>query len=300
MPLQFASIRNIFRENIEVKKFTFTIEGNPPKGFVTGAALRKLERFKGKVDAIAVTDCALSKLSMNSIVYCYQIQERLGISCISHFTCRDKNSLAIQSDLLGAYSLGIENFIAMRGDSLTIGNEKKAKGVFHYDSPGLLRLMSSLNHGKTESGLSIKTPPDMFFGAVANPSLPNQRREAERVGSKIKAGAKFIVTQPVFDHRLMRSFIMYLAENSSFGKVPIIMGVMPIKSLEQAQFLNQNVPGLFVPAETLVKFKRKNEPETGISICHKTISDLRNLIQGIHIFSRGNHETIEKFYDFRD
>lgn len=280
-----------FREAIESKKFVVTAEIGPVKGTDIDEILKDAELIKGKVDAINVTDLQSSVMRLGSMAVCHLLKD-LGIDPILQLTCRDRNRLALQSDLLSAWVLGIRNVLALTGDHPTLGDHPQAMPVFDLDSVGLLRVIGKLNEGFDMAGNQLKGAPDFFPGAVVNPGADTEaslEMQIIKMEKKIEAGARFFQTQGIFDLDLFERFMKRI---EGF-KTPVLGGVILLKSAGMARFMNKNVAGVFVP-EPLIKEMENTEDKvkTGIEIAARLIKGLKDLCQGVHIMAIGMEDKI--------
>lgn len=275
-----------FKEALDSGKFLITAEVGPIKGTETEGLLEDAELIRGKVDAINVTDLQSSVMRLGSMAVCHLLTER-GIDPIFQLTCRDRNRLALQSDLLSAWVLGIRNVLALTGDHPTLGDHPEAKPVFDLDSVSLLRVISRLNEGSDMRGNQLKGAPDFYPGAVVNPGADTEaalEMQIIRMEKKIEAGARFFQTQGIFDLDLFERFMKRI---EGF-KTPVLGGVILLKSAGMARFMNKNVAGVFVP-EPLIKEmeETKDKVKTSVKLAAKLIKGLKDICQGVHIMAIG-------------
>lgn len=272
-----------FCDKIKAGKFIVTSEIGPPKGIDIKEMLDDAELIKGKVDAINVTDLQSSVLRLGSLVVCHLLKER-GIEPIFQMTCRDRNRLALQSDLLSAAVLGIENVLALTGDYPTLGDHPEAKPVFDLGSVQLLEVIASLQQGKDMKGNLLKGTPKFCVGAVVNPGADPLEPEIIKMEKKIEAGAQFFQTQAVYDIELFKKFL----DATKHLKTTILAGIVLLKSAGMAKYMNKNVAGVFVP-ENLIKEmeETKDKSAKSIEIAARLIKELKPLCQGIHIMPIG-------------
>ncbi|MEN6295491.1 MAG: bifunctional homocysteine S-methyltransferase/methylenetetrahydrofolate reductase [Chloroherpetonaceae bacterium] len=265
--------------------FVKIVELLAPKGVSAENEIQKArELYYGGIDAINIPDGPRASSRMSSLALATMIQNQVGIEVVLHFVCRDLNVIAIQSNLLGAYSLGIKNVLAITGDPPKIGNYPDATGVFDVDSIGLINIINRLNNGLDISGAPIGNPTGFHIGCGANPGALNLDQELKRIDWKIEAGAEFIMTQPVFDLHIFENFFKRIEHY----KIPIIAGIWPLTSLRNAEFMNNEVPGCNVPNEILEQFRKVETSKDksrilGIEIANKTLSSLMGAIQGVQI-----------------
>ena len=193
------------REKLAAHNFVVTVELDPPKTLNLDKILTEVNsaNFRKIVDAVNVTDCPLAKLRMSPIALSHIIQEKIGLEAIFHITCRDRNLLGLQAELLGASALGVRNILALTGDPPEVGDYIMATGVFDVDSTGLVRMVNKLNNGYEHSGNELKDKTDFFVGIAVNPTAQDLTKEIKRFEEKVSAGANFIQTQPIYDIGLL-------------------------------------------------------------------------------------------------
>lgn len=285
-----------FREALDSGKFLITAEIGPIKGTETDGLLEDAELIKGKVDAINVTDLQSSVMRLGSMAVCHLLKDR-GIEPILQMTCRDRNRLALQSDLLSAWVLGIRNVLALTGDHPTLGDHPEAMPVFDLDSVSLLRAISRLNEGFDMAGNQLKGSPDFFPGAVVNPGADTEaalEMQIIKMEEKIEAGAKFFQTQGIFDLDLFERFMKRIEG----VKTPVMGGVILLKSAGMARFMNKNVAGVFVPEPMIKEMEEsKDKVKTSVEIAARLIKGLKNLCDGVHIMAIGWEKKIPMVLD---
>ncbi|MBE0478369.1 methylenetetrahydrofolate reductase [Candidatus Aerophobetes bacterium] len=273
------------RELFKKGKFVVTSEIGPPKGVNIEPHLKEAEDLKGKVDAINVTDLQSSVMRLGSMAVCKLLKER-NLEPVFQMTCRDRNRLALQSDLLSAYILGIENVLCLTGDHNVLGDDPQSKPVFDLDSVSLLRAAKSLIEGKDMVGNKLDGSPDFCLGAVANPGAEPLEPQIIKMELKAEAGAEFFQTQAVYEAKKFEQFI----RATEHIKVPIMVGIVLLKSAGMAKFMNANVSGVFVP-DNLIKImasaSKEERPEKSIEIAASLIKQLKGMCQGVHIMPLG-------------
>ena len=274
------------RTQIEAKKLVVTAEIGPLKGTDTHEIEEVAELLRGKITAVNVTDQQSSVMKLSSLATCHLLKER-GLEPILQMTCRDRNRIALQSDLLSAWVLGITNVLALTGDLPSGGDHPHAKPVYDLDSVQLLWNISRLNEGHDITGNELQGKPDFFSGAVVTPGSDTEAgRELQllKMEKKIAAGAKFFQTQAVYDPN---AFAKFMKRVEGF-RVPIFVGIIPLKSAGMARFMNKNVAGVFVPDELINRMtEAKDKTQAGIEIAVNLIRELKNICQGIHIMAIG-------------
>jgi len=282
-----------FSEKVKTKKFIVTSEIGPPKGVDVEGYLADAALVKGRVDAINVTDLQSSIMRLGSLAFSRLLIER-GIEPIYQMTCRDRNRLALQSDLLSAYVLGIRNVLALTGDHPALGDHPQAKPVYDLDSVGLLRAARLLEQGQDLMGKKLKGSPKFCLGAVVNPGVEPLDPEIIKMEKKIDEGAEFFQTQAVFD---IKSFEKFMKTVKSFG-VPVIAGIVALKSAEMARYMNKHVPGVFVPESIINEMEKSDDKDKkSIEIAARFMKDLKGLAGGIHIMSIGMNKKVPLVLD---
>jgi len=203
------------------------------------------------------------------------------LEAIFHITCRDRNLLGLQAELLGASALGVKNILALTGDPPKMGDYAMAKGVYDVDSTGLVKMLNRLSNGCEYGGNELKDKTDFFIGIAVNPTAQDLMKEIKRFEGKVSAGANFIQTQPIYDIGLLERFLKLTAHIN----IPKIIGIMPLKSYKMVEYLNNNLPSIFVPPGVKERMKGK-DVEEGIKISQELISEIRKFkeVAGIHIF----------------
>ena len=245
--------------------------------------LEDADLIKGRVDAINVTDLQSSVMRVGSLAVCRLLKER-GHEPILQVTCRDRNRLALQSDLLSAAILGIENVLALTGDYPTLGDHPEAKPVFDLGSVELLKVIGMLQEGKDMKGNLLKGTPRFCAGAVVNPGADPLEPEIIKMEKKEASGARFFQTQAVYDIGLFKKFL----DSSRHIKVPILAGIVLLKSAGMARYMNKNVAGVFVPDSLIKEMEEAKEKSAkSIEIASRLIKELKPLCQGIHIMPIG-------------
>jgi 5,10-methylenetetrahydrofolate reductase len=273
-----------FKEKIKSGKFLLTSEIGPPKGIETKELLEDAELIRGKVDAINVTDLQSSVMRLGSLAVCKMLVDK-GLEPIFQMTCRDRNRLALQSDLLSAAAFGIENVLALTGDHQSLGDHPDAKGVFDLDSVQLLEVIRKLESGEDMVGNKlVGTAPKFCKGAVVNPGADPLEPQLAKMEKKIAAGAEFFQTQAVYDIAQFETFI----KKVKHVKVPIMAGIVLLKSAGMAKYMNENVAGVHVPDNFIKEMQdTKDKSATSIDIAARLIKELKPMCQGIHVMPIG-------------
>jgi homocysteine S-methyltransferase len=270
------------------RQFVTAIELLPPKGFTTDKVIERARKaMEAGVDLINIPDGPRASARMSPMAMAAKIQSELGIEPLLHYTCRDRNLLGMQSDLLGAYSLGLRNLLVITGDPPKMGDYPDATAVFDVDSIGLANMVTRLNRGLDLGGNSIGTPTGFVMGVGVNPGAPNLEHEMNRFYWKVDAGAHFAITQPVFDVKLLEGFLETIARKKL--AIPILAGIWPLLSLRNAEFMNNEVPGAAVPEPVMRRMADAQEKggeaarEEGIEIARETLQSIRLLVSGVQV-----------------
>jgi len=264
-------------------KFVTMVEIVPPRGIdcakeIEGAGL--LARLG--VHAINVPDSPRASARMSAQSLCIQIQQHTGIETILHYTCRDRNLLSIQSDLLGASSIGLRNILCLTGDPPKLGNYPDATAVFDVDSIGLVNIVHRLNHGLDIGSNSIGASTNFTIGVAANPGVPDIEHELRRFAYKVEAGAEYAITQPVFDLRLLESFLDRIKDH----RIPVIAGIWPLTSLRNAEFMKNDLR-VSMPEEIMLRMAQADTPDAarkeGIKIAQEMLEAVKPYVQGVQV-----------------
>jgi methylenetetrahydrofolate reductase (NADPH) len=282
-----------FRASLESGGFTVTAEIGPPRGAGTGAVTRKVSALRDWVTAVNITDNQGAAVRLSSWAGSLEAMAA-GVEPIMQMTCRDRNRIALQSDLLGASAVGIPNILVMTGDHPKVGDHANAKPVFDLDSIELLSAARAMrDEGKLLSGRELRPPPSWFLGSVENPgSSP-----ADRLGKKVAAGAQFVQTQYVFDARSFGEWMSHVRDLGLHERCYILAGVGPISSLRSLSHLEERVPGVQVPAELSRRLRGVPEDrvaDEAMAACAETITELRQIpgVAGIHLMAPAHEHRI--------
>jgi 5,10-methylenetetrahydrofolate reductase len=282
-----------FQESLAAGKFVITSEIGPPKGTHIQEMMADAELLRGRVDAINVTDLQSSVMRLGSLAVCRLLQEK-GLEPIFQVTCRDRNRLALQADLLSACVLGIKNVLALTGDYASLGDHPQAKPVFDLDSVSLLGVIKKLEAGTDMVGNALQGAPKFFSGAVVNPGGNPVEAQVIKMEKKIQAGASFFQTQAVYD---VGAFEKFMKRVIPF-KVPVLAGIILLKSAGMARFMNKNVAGVFVPEPLIQKMaKAEDRVKTSIEIGAELIRELKGMCQGVHIMPIGWENKVPALLD---
>ncbi len=274
-------------------KFVVTAEIGPPKGVDIEEMLADAELLGGRVDAINVTDQQSSVMRLGSLATCRLLKER-GLEPVFQMTCRDRNRIALQSDLLSASVLGIENVLCLTGDYVSLGDHPDAKPVFDLDSVSLLESATQLQQGRDLAGKELQGNPCFFLGAVVTPGANPLEPQIIKMEKKVKAGAQFFQTQAVYQPEEFEKFINQIKHL----KVPILLGIVLLKSAGMARFMNRNVAGVHVPEALIEEMdKAEDKRQQSIEIAARLIRDVKDLCQGVHIMAIGWEKMVPAVLD---
>jgi len=264
------------------KDFLITVELDPPKGCYYKELLSEAMKLKAiGVDLVNIADNPMARVRMSSLAMAYLIKEKVEIEPILHFTCRDRNILGIQSELLGAAALGINVILALRGDPATVGDFPKATSVFDVDSLGLVKIINCLNKGYNFAGAPIDAKTNFIIGIAGNPSSNNIENDLIRIKEKINEGARFIQTQPVYDIEKLKLFY----DKIKHFDIDLIIGILPILNHKQAMYLHNEVPGISVPQYILDKFEKLDTlkaEEEGLEITLEFLKEAKKYVAGFY------------------
>lgn len=261
--------------------FIVSVEITPPKGIELRELKDKvIELKKLGIDTINITDSPMARVRISPIALAHILKEELGIESILHFTCRDRNLISLQSELLGASALGIKNILALTGDPPSIGDHPQAKPVFDVNSEGLVRIINRLNSGVDYMGNPLNKATSFTIGVALNPNAEDISQELEKLKRKIDIGIDFIETQPIYE----RKAIERILEKIDYKLPPVIGSIIPLKNSRQVEFLHNEVPGIFIPRWIREKIKESKDPiKDGLEIILKIIEEIRDLVSGICI-----------------
>jgi 5,10-methylenetetrahydrofolate reductase len=280
------------REQLQAGKFVVTGEIGPPKGTNISPVIHEAEEFlKGRVTAVNVTDIQTAVMRTGSMVGCKLLLDH-GIEPVYQMVCRDRNRLALQSDLLSGAVLGIENVLALTGDHIVMGDHRDAKPVYDLDSVGLLQAMSRLEAGN-DMGVDMKGNPNVldgapkfFKGCCTTPCSPDPEAQIIKLEKKVAAGAQFVQTQAVYDPATFEKFMKRIAHL----KIPVLVGIVVLKSAGMAKYMNRAVPGVQVP-EAIIKeltaAPKDGLKKTAAEIAGRLVREMKGMCQGAHLMTLG-------------
>jgi 5,10-methylenetetrahydrofolate reductase len=281
------------RNAIETGRFAVTSEVGPPKGIDISEMLASAELLRGRVDAVNVTDNQAAVMRLSTIAACIHLKQA-GFEPVLQVTGRDRNRIAIQSDLLGAASFGIDTMLALTGDHVVVGDHREAKPVFDLESVQILQVVAALNGGHDMSGNELHGTPDLFPGAVVTPDSVPLKPQLAKFEKKIAAGARYFQTQAVYD---IDSFTEFMETARGLG-AKVLAGLVLLRSARMARFMNKNIPGISVPDAIIEELDASSSPEqTGIEIAVRFIEQSRAICDGIHIMAVGAEHLVPRILD---
>lgn len=283
---------SLFEEKLASDKFLVTTEIGPSKGTDVSEMVHYIDLFKDRVDAINVTDHQSSVMRFPSLGGCMLVKEHGG-EPILQTTCRDRNRLALQADLLLAYSRGITNVLCLTGDSIDVGDHKEAKPVFDLDSVQLLKMIRVMESGTDIAGNALKGAPKFCVGAIVHPEADFIEPQLIKFEKKVTAGAQFFQTQGIFDLSKLRRFMQYASQFN----IKILAGIIVLSSARMAKYMNENVPGIIVPQGLIDEFasvEKGKGLQKGIEIAAGLIRAIKEerLCHGVHIMAVGNEKIV--------
>jgi len=290
-------LMGLLKERLSAKEFVITAEVSPPKGAGIKKLIENVRLVGPHVTAINITDCQRSIVRMASWAACKIVLD-LGVEPVLQVTCRDRNSIALQADLMGASGLGIPNVLCLTGDPVKVGDSPNSRPVFEVESTNLLRMASRLQMGRDNQNLKMNAPTRFFLGAVVNPTLKGAHGQYDRMIKKIESGASFFQTQANFEVEDFSSFLK-LARNTN---TPILAGILVLHSSDIAHFIHENIPGIQMPASILKRMVDATDSEKeGIEIAIETMLALKDDCAGFHLMTiRREHlipEVVKGFYE---
>jgi len=268
--------------------FAITAEICPPRGADTEEFVRKARLLKGKIVAANATDNQRAVMRLSSLA-CSVILLREGIEPVFQMTCRDRNRLAVQSDSLGAWALGIKNILALTGDHVSFGDHREAKAVYDLDSVQLVHAIDGLNKGRNMKDKPLRGGTGFYIGAVVAPEASPFEPERIKFQKKIDAGARFFQTQAIFDMEKFKRFF----EDAGKAGVKILGGILLLKSAKMARYLNENVPGVTVPVSMIDEIEGASDQlKKGIEIAARQVRELKGFCHGAHVMAIGQEESV--------
>jgi len=264
------------------KKFLTTVELDIPRGLDISSVIEGAKYLKENgIDAVNITDGARARFRMDPVAISHLVQTKTGIETITHITCRDRNLIGLQGLLLGAWALGVKNILAITGDPTKIGDFPQATTVGDVDSIGLIKILRNMNHGLDAVGNTIGEPTHFLIACAANPTAQNLDYEISRLEKKVEAGAQIVFTQPLYEIQTLELFIKKIEHL----KIPVMLGVLPLRSYKHAEFLHNEVPGINIPAWVREKLflARDDAGKVGIEIASQFLKEAKPLVQGVYL-----------------
>jgi homocysteine S-methyltransferase len=294
-PEGMTHVPRTLREKLRSGKWVTSVELDPPRGLNPSKMLKGAAMLQDLgVDCINIGDSPLAKIRMSCIALAVMIQQQVRLETIIHFTTRDRNLMALQSDLIGAHSLGIRNVIALSGDPPRLGDYPNATAVYDIDSIGLIRILKRLNEGRDWAGTSIGMNADFFVACALDMTWANSDpNELVRFHRKLLAGADYVMTQPIYDVAILREFLQKYGDRFGAVEKPIVLGVLPLMSSKHAEFLHNEVPGITLTDEARRRMKDAGERgvEEGIKLAQELLLGAKDLVAGTYLMpSFGRYE----------
>ncbi len=283
------------KQALESGRFVVTGEIGPPKGVDLDKCLHDAEMLREHVTAINVTDLQSAVMRIGSLAVSARLVER-GLEPVFQLTCRDRNRLALQSDLLSAWTLGIENVLCLTGDHPVLGDHTEAKPVYDLDSVQLLKAASTLNQGHDMTGHELESVPGFFIGGVVTPAAEPVEPQIIKMRKKIEAGAKFFQTQAVYEPEKFERFMNQIQELG----VPVVAGIVILKSAAMARFMNKNVAGISVPESLIQEMEataKEDRKKKAVEISAKIIRQVKPFCQGVHVMPLGWDDLVPQVVD---
>ncbi len=270
-----------FAKNIG-RKFLTTVELDIPRGLDMSSVIEGARYLKDNdIDAVNITDGARARFRMDPVAISHLVQSEVGIETITHIACRDRNLIGLQGLLLGAWALGIKNILAITGDPTKIGDFPNATTVLDVDSIGLIRILKNMNHGLDAVGNVIGEPTDFLIACAVNPTAENLDYEISRLEKKVEAGAQIAFTQPLYEIKTLELFIKRIEHL----KIPVMLGILPLRSYKHAEFLHNEVPGINIPDWVREKLflARDDAGKVGVEISAQFLKEAKPLVQGVYL-----------------
>lgn len=282
-----------FKGMLESGERVLTVELSPPKGPDATELISLADSIRGKVSAINITDNQRAVMRMSSLISSALIKA-YGHEPVMQVCCRDRNRLALQSDLVGASAMGIKNLCVMTGDHPALGDHPSAKAVFDFDSVQLLEVIGRLNDGKDFMGAELNKSTDFNVGAVFNPYADPMEPQVIKLKKKIDAGARFVQTQPVFTMEVVETIMKLESETG----VRFLVGITPLKSLRMARFMSEKLLNMPMPSGIMKRLEESSDPEEeGIEIAAEFVHGIRDSVMGIHIMPIGGEKNMSRFLE---
>ncbi len=295
--LRTASRPTLLQQKLEAGEFMVTVELDPPRGHTVEKLVQGAKLLKERgVDIVDINDGSLGRVRMAVLPTAILVREATGLDINMHFTCRDRNLMGIQADLLGAHALGVRNILAMTGDPPRAGDYANATAVFDVDAVGLIEILRRMNDGADATGNGIGEPTAFCIGATLNPAAADAAREIERFQRKVAAGARWVQTQPVYDLEQLDRFLA----QAGGSPVPVLVGVLPLHSARHAEFLHNEVPGISIPDAVRARLRAAGDGalRVGIDMGQRLVAEIRGRYAGAYLMpSFGRFEVVAEVLD---
>lgn len=284
MPVTPFAEKSRWAQKIAAGEFVFSVEVVPPRGCDPSRVMKRIAKLQESgVDAINIPDGPRASSRMSPQVLAILVERELGMETIIHYCCRDRNILGMQSDLLGDYAAGLKNILAVTGDPPKLGDYPDATAVFDVDAIGLVNIINNLNQGLDLGGNHMSKPTAYAIGVALNHTAINQEEEIRRFHWKREAGAEFVITQPVFDAEAFLRFHDRLGDHG----LPIVCGVWPLVSFKNAEFMNNEVPGVSIPDQVLQRMYEAKDADDamkiGLEIAAENVSRMKHVLAGAQV-----------------
>ncbi|MGH7325596.1 MAG: bifunctional homocysteine S-methyltransferase/methylenetetrahydrofolate reductase [Candidatus Rokuibacteriota bacterium] len=295
--LRTVAAPTVLGRKLEQREFIVTVELDPPRGHTVEKLIQGAKLLKERgVEIVDINDGSLGRVRMAVLPTAILVREATGLDINVHFTCRDRNLMGIQADLLGAHALGIRNILAMTGDPPRAGDYVNATAVFDVDAIGLMEILRRMNDGQDATGNGIGEPTAFCYGAAVDPAAPDPTREIERFRRKVEAGARWVQTQPIYDLEVLDRFLA----KAGGSPVPVLVGVLPLHSARHAEFLHNEVPGITIPDRVRARLKAAGDGalRVGIEMAQRLVSEIRARYAGAYLMpSFGRFEIVAEVLD---
>jgi homocysteine S-methyltransferase len=295
--LRTTAAPTLLARKLEAREFVVTVELDPPRGHTVDKLVQGAKLLKERgVEIVDINDGSLGRVRMSVLSTGLLVREATGLDINLHFTCRDRNLMGIQADLLGAHALGIRNILAMTGDPPRAGDYVNATAVFDVDAIGLLEVLRRMNGGLDATGNGIGEPTGFCAGAALDPAAPDPERELERFQRKVDAGARWVQTQPVYDLEILERFLA----RAGGSPVPVLVGVLPLHSSRHAEFLHNEVPGITIPDAVRARLREAGDGalRVGIEMAQALVRQIHGRYAGAYLMpSFGRFEVVAEVLD---
>ena len=281
-------------------RFAVTAEMSPPDSADPEEVYSRAAVFDGYADALNATDGSGANCHMSSVGVC-ALLTRIGYATVMQISCRDRNRIAIQGDVLGAAAMGVANVLCLTGDGVQAGDQPDAKPVFDFDCMSLLETVRGMrDEGRFLSGRKLTSTPKLFLGAAANPFIPPLDFRAERLAKKVAAGAQFVQTQYCYDVPRLREYMARIRDLGLLEKVFVLVGVGPLASAKTAEWMRSNVPGVHIPDAIIERMRKAEKPRLeGRRLCMELIQEIREIegVSGVHVMAYRQEEAVAEIID---